>query len=235
MERIRLAIKKDGALQFLSHLDYARAVRYVVIRAGLPICYSEGFNPHMKMSFASALGVGVAADTEYMDMELEEKIPVAEVMERMNAASPDGFAVLDGRYVDPKCMKLMAAANYAVYTLFGPAADGASETAVQDALHAFNAAREVLYEKTSVKKKGKTRVIDVKRHVIEPVTGHTDGKNVILEVGIFQTEDGAIKPSQVWEVLGSQFALPVQTDKMLARRRGVYHRDGGRNVSLFET
>lgn len=55
MERLRLAVKKDGALQFLSHLDFARAVRYVIIRAKLPICYSEGFNPHMKLSFASAL------------------------------------------------------------------------------------------------------------------------------------------------------------------------------------
>ena len=47
MERLRLAVKKDGALQFLSHLDFARAVRYVIIRAKLPICYSEGFTPDM--------------------------------------------------------------------------------------------------------------------------------------------------------------------------------------------
>ena len=37
MERLRLAVKKDGALQFLSHLDFARAVRYVIIRAKLPM------------------------------------------------------------------------------------------------------------------------------------------------------------------------------------------------------
>ena len=50
MERLRLAVKKDGALQFLSHLDFARAVRYVIVRAHLPINYSEGFNPHLKKS-----------------------------------------------------------------------------------------------------------------------------------------------------------------------------------------
>ena len=64
MARIRLAVKKDGALQFLSHLDFARAVRYVIIRAKLPICYSEGFNPHMKLSFAAARGGGVSAAIE---------------------------------------------------------------------------------------------------------------------------------------------------------------------------
>lgn len=235
MERLRLAIKKDGAIQFLSHLDFARAVRYVIIRAGLPICYSEGFNPHMKMSFASALGVGVSADVEYMDMELAEKIPVPDVIARMNAKSPHGFAVLDGKYVDPKATKLMAAANYAVYTLLGPKTAGASDDAVQQALTAFNAAAEVLYEKVSVKGKHKVRLINVKQHVIEAVTGTLDGENVILQVGILQTAEGAIKPTQVWEVLGNQFGLPVQTDMMLARRRGIYHRENGVNQSLFES
>ena len=74
----------------------------------------------MKLSFASALGVGVSADIEYMDMELAEKIPVSDVMARMNETSPQGFTVLDGRYVDPKAPKLMAIANYAVYTCAVP-------------------------------------------------------------------------------------------------------------------
>ena len=234
MERLRLAIKKDGAIQFLSHLDFARAVRYVIIRAGLPICYSEGFNPHMKMSFASALGVGVSADVEYMDMELETKIPVDEVKDRMNAKSPHGFDVLDGKYIDPKATKLMAAANYATYTLLGPKTDDASDEMVQQALQSFNTADEIQYEKVSVKGKHKVRLINVKQHVIEPITGRLDGENVILEVGILQTSEGAIKPTQVWEVLGKQFHLPIQTDMMLARRRGIYHRVDGVNQSLFD-
>lgn len=235
MERLRLAIKKDGAIQFLSHLDFARAVRYVIIRAGLPICYSEGFNPHMKMSFASALGVGVSADVEYMDMELEEQVPVPDVMARMNEKSPHGFAVLDGKYIDRSATKLMAAANYATYTLLGPTTAGATDDAVQDSLAKFNEATEVMYEKVSVKGKKKVRLIDVKQHVIEPITGHLDGDNVVLSVGIYQTAEGAIKPTQVWEVLGKQFQLPIQTDMMLARRRGIYHREDGVNHSLFET
>ncbi|EHM42308.1 TIGR03936 family radical SAM-associated protein [Anaeroglobus geminatus] len=108
MARLRLAIKKDNALQFLSHLDFARAVRLIVIRADLPVLYSEGFNPHMKLSFASALGVGVAADEEFMDLELAKEIPVDDVMARMNEKSPLGFAVLCGKYIDQKAPKLMA-------------------------------------------------------------------------------------------------------------------------------
>ena len=83
MKRLRLAIKKEEALQFLSHLDFARVVRLVVVRAALPVCYSEGFNPHMKLSFASALGVGVSASVEYMDIELTDEIPVTDIISRM--------------------------------------------------------------------------------------------------------------------------------------------------------
>lgn len=234
MERLRLAVKKDGALQFLSHLDFARAVRLVIIRAGLPICYSEGFNPHMKLSFASALGVGVSADIEYMDMELEEPIPVQEVIDRMNRTSPNGFAVLDGKYVDAKATKLMAAANYAVYDLMGPLQGTTTQEALSAQLNAFNEARDVTYEKTSIKGKQKTRLINVKDHVVEPITGTIQDDRIVLRVGIYQTAEGGIKPSQVWEVLGKQFSMPIDTDMMLARRRGIYHRHGNVNSSLFE-
>ena len=171
MERLRLAVKKEGALQFLSHLDFARCVRYVIIRARLPILYSEGFNPHMKLSFASALGVGVGADVEYLDMELAELVPVADVIERMNAVSPDGFSVQDGKYVDAKAPKLMAVANYAVYDIKGPVIRPISQDELDGILKAFNEKPDVAYEKVSVKKGHKVRLIAVKNHVIEPVSG----------------------------------------------------------------
>ena len=234
MERLRLAVKKEGALQFLSHLDFARCVRYVIIRARLPILYSEGFNPHMKLSFASALGVGVGADVEYLDMELAELVPVADVIERMNAVSPDGFSVQDGKYVDAKAPKLMAVANYAVYDIKGPVTRSISQDELDGILKAFNEKPDVTYEKVSVKKGHKVRLIAVKNHVIEPVSGIVEKDTVCLRAGILETEDGAIKPQQVWDVLRAQFGLPVQADLVLAWRRGIYVRRDGMNYSLFD-
>lgn len=234
MERLRLAVKKEGALQFLSHLDFARCVRYVIIRARLPILYSEGFNPHMKLSFASALGVGVGADVEYLDMELAEPVPVADVIGRMNAVSPDGFSVQDGKYIDAKAPKLMAVANYAVYDIKGPVTRSLSQDELDGILQAFNEKPDVTYEKVSVKKGHKVRLITVKNHVIEPVSGIVENDTVCLHAGILETEDGAIKPQQVWDVLRTQFGLPVQADLVLAWRRGIYVRRDGVNYSLFD-
>lgn len=234
MERLRLAVKKEGALQFLSHLDFARCVRYVIIRARLPILYSEGFNPHMKLSFASALGVGVGADVEYLDMELAEPVPVADVIERMNAVSPDGFSVQDGKYIDAKAPKLMAVANYAVYDIKGPVIRPMSQDELDSILQSFNEKNDVTYEKVSVKKGHKVRLIAVKDHVIEPVSGIVENDTVCLHAGILETEDGAIKPQQLWDVLMTQFGLPVQADLALAWRRGIYVRRDGVNYSLFD-
>lgn len=234
MERLRLAVKKEGALQFLSHLDFARCVRYVIIRAGLPILYSEGFNPHMKLSFASALGVGVGADVEYLDMELAESVPATDVIGRMNAVSPDGFSVLDGKYIDAKAPKLMAVANYAVYDIKGPVTRPMRQDELDGILKAFNEKSDVTYEKVSAKKGHKVRLIAVKDHVIEPVSGMVEKDTLCLHVGILETEDGAIKPQQVWDVLMTQFGLPVQADLALAWRRGIYVRRDGVNYSLFD-
>ena len=233
MERIRLAIKKDGALRFLSHLDFARAVRYVIIRAQLPVCYSEGFNPHMKVSFASALGVGVSANLEYMDMELSEKLPVDVIIERMNTQSPEGFSVTDGKYIAPKAPKLMAIANYAVYDMEGPLMEEISQEDVIAIMDRFNEASHITFEKVSLKGKHRTRTIEVKNHVVEPIKGTVKGNRIIITCGILRTDDGAIKPQQVWDVLATQFHLPVQTDLMLAHRKSISVRQNGHDFSLF--
>ncbi|WP_273061130.1 TIGR03936 family radical SAM-associated protein [Colibacter massiliensis] len=233
MARLRLVIKKTGSLQFLSHLDFAGTVRYIVMRADLPVLYSEGFNPHMKISFASALGVGVGADEEYMDLELAEEVPLGEVMVRMNSTSPSGFAVLGGKYMDAKAPKLMAVANYAVYILCGPLTAAVNDEELAALLKRFNEATEVFYEKYSPKTK-KTRRIDVKEHLIEDVKGRINGENLELTVPIYQTEAGAIKPIQVWEILAKDFALPVDKELMLARRTALRHREQGVNRSLLE-
>ena len=51
----RSEITKGEELRYVSHLDYANLFLRAFDRAKLPMAYSEGFNPHMKVAFASAL------------------------------------------------------------------------------------------------------------------------------------------------------------------------------------
>ena len=61
-------------MKFIGHLDIMRFFQKVMRRADIPIAFSGGYSPHMIMSFANPLGVGVTSDGEYFDIELAEDI-----------------------------------------------------------------------------------------------------------------------------------------------------------------
>lgn len=67
---IRVRFRKYGVLKFIGHLDVMRYFQKAIRRADIDICYSEGYSPHMIMSFASPLGLGLESDGEYMDIRL---------------------------------------------------------------------------------------------------------------------------------------------------------------------
>jgi radical SAM-linked protein len=81
---IRIKFEKTGKLQFISHLDLCRAMKTAMIRAGIPIWYSEGFNPRPKMIFALPLSIGAVSKCEYMDIKITENMPLEVIREQLN-------------------------------------------------------------------------------------------------------------------------------------------------------
>ena len=73
-------------MKFIGHLDIMRYFQKAIRRANIPIAFSGGFSPHMIMSFAQPLGVGVTSDGEYFDIELTEAVNSADAVRRMNEA-----------------------------------------------------------------------------------------------------------------------------------------------------
>jgi len=88
---IRFVFSKTGFTRYISHLDINRSMQRIFTRAGVPIWYTQGFNPHPYMTFSAALSVGVCGENEMMDIKLSEEMPFDEILERMNKASPDGI------------------------------------------------------------------------------------------------------------------------------------------------
>ena len=81
--KYRAEITKGDELRYVSHLDYANIFIRAFDRAKLPMAYSEGFNPHMKVAFASALSLGVTSEAEYMDFELTKPVCQPEVFDKL--------------------------------------------------------------------------------------------------------------------------------------------------------
>ncbi len=88
--RLRVTYAETGRLVMLSHLEIARALERAVRRAGLPYAVSQGFSPHMKQSFGSALPVGVGGLEEIFDVSLTDYVSPEEALARLQAVSaPD--------------------------------------------------------------------------------------------------------------------------------------------------
>ena len=84
--RMRICYQKQGRAAMLSHLEVTRALERVIRRAGLPYAITNGFSPHMRASFGSALPVGVGSTGEYLDVLLVERIPEKDALAALKAA-----------------------------------------------------------------------------------------------------------------------------------------------------
>ncbi len=94
METVRVFFAKEGRLKYISHLDVTRCLARVFKRSGLPIWYTQGFNPHAYLTFALPLPLGVESRCESFDFRLTEEVSYEEVCDRLNAVLPDDLRVL---------------------------------------------------------------------------------------------------------------------------------------------
>ncbi len=97
VSKVRYLIKysKEGEIKFIAHLDLMRTLQKVIKRSELPIEYSKGFNPHMAVSIAQPLSVGVHSNGEYMDVVLSTELEEKYILDKMNENTPRGIKILD--------------------------------------------------------------------------------------------------------------------------------------------
>ncbi|MGC2423801.1 MAG: TIGR03960 family B12-binding radical SAM protein [Nitrospirota bacterium] len=100
--RIRIIYTKLMPLAMLSHTEMMTLFFRAISRAGLPVAFSEGFNPHPKLSFGPALGVGIESEAEILDIELSYAIDLLLAIKALNMALPSGVRVSEARYLSPK-------------------------------------------------------------------------------------------------------------------------------------
>lgn len=90
---VRVKFRKVGQLQYISHLDLQRTVARVLIRAGIPMWYTQGFNPHAKITFGLPLSVGTESESEFIDLRINRDMPCSEIKERLNRELTHEMAV----------------------------------------------------------------------------------------------------------------------------------------------
>ncbi len=119
--RYLIKYTKESDIKFLSHLDLMRTIQRVMRRAKLPLEYSKGFNPHMSISIAQPLSVGVYSTGEYLDAVFTEEVDENEIVKALNENTVGGVKFLSATKVarkeGQKNQQAMATIDAAKYTI----------------------------------------------------------------------------------------------------------------------
>jgi radical SAM-linked protein len=190
--RIRITFREGEAVKYISHLDLLRAWERILRRAGLPIAYSQGFNPHPRMVIAMPLPVGCTGEREVIDVLLDSAVPADEVTASLASALPRGIEVLNAEEVplkDPALPSLIRKAVYHIAVSGVPAdevAMRAAELMARDHL-------EVTFRRKHV---------DI-RSLVEFLSWRAEGDVVLLEVTLLRDTRGRIgRPDVLLQALG---------------------------------
>ncbi len=223
MIKYRMGLTKGEALRFISHLDYAEVIRRAMLRAKLPVNYSEGFNPHMKMTFLAALALGVTSDAEYMDVELTEELEPQEIENRLRPQLPNGVNLLNVKRVDIDCPTRKAQPDMAVYQVEVPLADASNaKEKTEEAFDRFSNEAEVIYQRITPKKH---QVFDVKQYLACPIEYELNGGTLNLSINIRITAAGSVKAGEILQLLQDDFHLPIDKDNALIHRKAVLYKN----------
>lgn len=209
---MRVFYEKKERVKYISHLDTAHCMQRALKRAGLPVWYTEGFNPHMYLTFAIPLALGYESECEIMDFRLTEDISPEEVTERLNRVLPPGFHVLRTDLPVRKPADIVKA-EYAV-SFYG------DSQAIEAQLAAFLAQDEILVEKKT--KKGLS-VVDLKQEILSCSMQKQEG-SVLLQIVLPAGISKHINPSLLTDAWMAQADCPA--DRIAILKKRVLCQDG---------
>ena len=115
MQRLRVKFHRGQEVKFISHLDLMRLWTRALIRAGVPLSYSEGFNPHPRLSLAAPLAVGVTSEAELLDIFLSKWVSPHFFTAAVSRQLPPGIEILQAHPIGPNQPALPAQVRYAEY------------------------------------------------------------------------------------------------------------------------
>ena len=148
--KARIKFRKNGVMKFIGHLDIMRYFQKAIRRAEIPIAFTSGYSPHMIMSFANPLGVGLTSDGEYFDIELTESIASKEAVRRLNEQMVDGMEIVSFVQIPgdkkSKGMSIVAGADY-----LSSVKNGSLPENLAEKLEAFYAQNEICVVKKTKK------------------------------------------------------------------------------------
>jgi radical SAM family uncharacterized protein/radical SAM-linked protein len=231
--RFRILFEKGAGMRFTSHLDLMRTWERALRRSGLPLAFSQGHHPHLKMSFGPPLPLGFRSRAEVFDLEFAQP-PAADLRERLDEVLPEGLRVTDFKPILFKTPSLMSQLEGASSVVWFPrtwlAEAGLSEADLREKLEARVA---WLLGETSVivrrQSEGQTREFDARPSIANLEVRDEDGRPA-LETHVRFTARAQVRPDEIVALL-----LP-RADARTAdvERTQLWAEIGGRRLDPLE-
>ena len=204
---------REGAACYMSHLDLLRCVQRTLRRAGIPLSYSQGFNPHPILSFAQAMGVGLATTGDYFEVGLSEDMTPQAFVQSFNDAAAPGVHVLQARPAAEREKTIMSQVEAATYRFF---IQEPLQAAFKPALADLMGAAEYIFEKKS---KSGVKQDNMKPRILQ---AEIQGDEIVAQLSCGNDN---LQPKAFWQALcdlsGTQAKTKILRTELWRREKGV--------------
>jgi radical SAM-linked protein len=224
MNSIRIRFSRGEEVKFISHLDLMKVFERAIRRSGLPMAYSQGYNPHPQMVFGMPLSVGMTGSGEYADFELVSEVKPEIFVQELNEVLPGAIRVTAAGIKKTKS-NIMASIEGADYIMELFARE---ELAPEEAIRSFDSMLKQDIIPVVKESKGKDGRDTFKETDIRPLIisaeleamqeirpGYEDFKTAFILRARFRAGNSAnLRPDLFIKALSEQTGIPVAASRV---------------------
>lgn len=221
--KILCKFTKLGYLKFISHLDLVDLFQRTLFQNKVDVKFSEGFNPHPRMSIAYPLPLGIESNSEYMEIYLNSKIDLKDFLIKMNERLPQGIKIVEAKYDDDESISNKVKSVVYAFKLLNTFYDKNKDIDLAKELDKINAMDIVEIERK--RKKGKRRIF-VKENA-KDYLNRLELKDDAIYAYIKMSEQGSLKPALVLDILNNYTDIVMDELDIDLERIGLYQDEEG--------
>lgn len=221
--KILCKFTKLGYLKFISHLDLVDLFQRTLFQNKVDVKFSEGFNPHPRMSIAYPLPLGIESNSEYMEIYLNSRIDLKDFLIKMNERLPAGIKIIEAMYDDDESISNKVKSVVYAFKLLNTFFDKNKNVDIAKELDKINSMDIVEIERK--RKKGKRRIF-VKENAKEYLK-RLELKDDAIYAYIKMSENGSLKPALIFNILNNYTNINMDELDIDLERIGLYQDEDG--------
>ena len=221
--KILCKFTKLGYLKFISHLDLVDLFQRTLFQNKVDVKFSEGFNPHPRMSIAYPLPLGIESNSEYMEIYLNSRIDLKDFLIKMNERLPAGIKIIEAMYDDDESISNKVKSVVYAFKLLNTFFDKNKDVDIAKELDKINSMDIVEIERK--RKKGKRRIF-VKENAKEYLK-RLELKDDAIYAYIKISENGSLEPALIFDILNNYTNINMDELDIDLERIGLYQDEDG--------